>query len=127
MIRALLPFVSVGALAALVHYLVALSAFYIDKNFSASTSNWIGFFFAFPVSYFGHRYWTFKASQVAHVSAFFKFFIVALIGFLGNQGLLWLLLHYTTCPFWLSLALVMVIVAVSTYVLSKSWVFAHGK
>jgi putative flippase GtrA len=127
MIRVLIPFISVGALAALVHYLVALVAFYLDRGFGAVTSNWIGFLFAFPVSYIGHRYWTFKTTQASHTSAFFKFFVVALLGFLGNQGLLWLFLHYTTWPFWFSLALVMVLVAISTYVLSKSWVFTHGK
>jgi putative flippase GtrA len=127
MMRALIPFVSVGALAAFVHYLAALAAFYVDKGLTAAVSNWIGFFCAFPVSYMGHRYWTFKATQVSHISSFIKFFLVALLGFLANQALLWSLLHYTPLPFWFALALVMVVVAVSTYVLSKGWVFVHSK
>ena len=125
MMRTLIPFVGVGALAALVHYISALVAFYLDHGHSASMSNWIGFLLAFPVSYIGHRFWTFKAHSTNPISAFIKFFIVALLGFLGNQGLLWLLLHYTILPFWFSLATVMVIVAICTYMLSKDWAFAH--
>ncbi len=127
MIATIIPFVSVGALAALVHYLVALLAYYFDHGLSASLSNWLGFLCAFPVSYIGHRYWTFKTTQASHISAFIKFFLVALLAFLGNQFLLWALLQYTVLPFWISLAIVMVIVALSTYFLSKGWVFVNAK
>lgn len=117
-------FIGVGALAALVHYLVALGAH--AWGISPANSNWLGFLLAFPVSYWGHRTWSFKHSQSAHISAFSKFFLVALFGFFGNQALLWLGLHYTPLPFWLLLGLVMVVVALSTYVLSRFWAFKHA-
>lgn len=120
----LLGFVGVGALAALVHYVVALLSHYC--GLTPANSNWLGFACAFPVSYWGHRTWSFKNSQAAHISAFSKFFVVALLGFLGNQALLWLGLHYTPLPFWLVLGLVMVVVALSTYVLSRFWAFKHA-
>lgn len=120
----LLAFISVGALAAAVHYLVAVLAHHSD--FSPAHANWLGFFCAFPVSYYGHRGWSFRGTQASHHQAFPKFLAVALLGFFGNQGLLWAGLQFTPLPFWLILALVMVIVAVSTFVLSRWWAFGHA-
>lgn len=122
-----MPFLSVGAIAAMVHYWVALAGFYWVGGMSASSSNWLGFLMAFPVSYLGHRYWTFSATQVSHGQALLKFSMVALLSFQGNQALLWLTLKHTPLPFWLVLGVVMVLVAVITYVLSRRWVFKYGK
>lgn len=116
-------FISVGALAAVTHYLVALIAH--DNGWQPAHANWLGFACAFPVSYWGHRLWSFRGSQASHQVAFFRFLAVALLGFFGNQGLLWLALTYTPLPFWLVLGLVMVIVAVSTWLLSRFWAFRH--
>ena len=119
-----LGFVSVGALAAAVHYVAALLAH--AYGLQPAGANWIGFLCAFPVSYLGHRHWSFRGTQASHVAAFFKFLAVALLGFLGNQVLLWLALTYTLLPFWLALGIVMVIVAVSTWLLSRFWAFNHA-
>ena len=108
-----LGFVSVGALAAAVHYVAALLAH--AYGLQPAGANWIGFLCAFPVSYLGHRHWSFRGTQASHVAAFFKFLAVALLGFLGNQVLLWL-----------ALGIVMVIVAVSTWLLSRFWAFNHA-
>jgi hypothetical protein len=51
---------------------------------------------------------------------------VALLGFFANQLLLWLALTYTPLPFWLVLGAVMVLVAISTWLLSRFWAFHHG-
>ncbi len=119
-----LGFVSVGALAAAVHYVVALLAHAGD--WQPADANWIGFLCAFPVSYIGHRRWSFRGTQASHMTAFFKFLAVALLGFLGNQGLLWLALTYTPLPFWFVLGMVMVIIAVSTWLLSRFWAFQYS-
>ncbi len=119
-----LGFLSVGALAAGVHYVVALLAH--ASGLGPANANWCGFLAAFPVSYIGHRAWTFRGTQSRHQHAFPKFLAVALLGFFGNQGLLWCGLNYTPLPFWLVLAMVMVMVAASTYVLSRFWAFRHG-
>lgn len=118
-----LGFVSVGALAAAVHYVVALLAH--AGGWQPTGANWIGFLCAFPVSYIGHRRWSFRGTQASHMTAFFKFLAVALLGFLGNQGLLWLALTYTPLPFWFVLGMVMVIIAVSTWLLSRFWAFQY--
>lgn len=118
-----LPFIVVGMVASLTHYTVALFSFYWWGNIAAINSNWLGFLVAFPVSYFGHRYWTFQGTSMKHPQAILKFFFVALISFLGNQSLLWLGLQITPLPFWLLLAIIMLLIALMTYSLSKYWVF----
>ena len=120
----LFGFLSVGALAALVHYVVALLAHTL--GISPANANWAGFLCAFPVSYLGHRHWSFRGTQARHISAFPKFLAVALLGFFANQALLWLGITYTHLPFWLVLGAVMVIVAASTYNLSRFWAFSHA-
>lgn len=119
-----LAFVAVGALAALVHYVAAVSSHL--AGISAWHANNIGFLVAFPVSYIGHRHWSFQGTQASHAQAFLRFFLVALSGFIGNQVLLWAALRWTPAPFWLALGAVMVIVAVSTFLLSRFWAFSHG-
>lgn len=118
-----LGFVSVGAFAAAVHYVMALLAH--AWGLSPAQANWIGFLCAFPVSYLGHRRWSFRGTQANHLAAFCKFFAVALLGFFGNQALLWLALNYTPLPFWLVLGCVMLMVAASTWLLSRFWAFQH--
>ena len=46
-----------------------------------------------------------------------------LLGFFVNQWLFYLLLTYLLLPYFISLAIVMVIVATSTYLLSRLWAF----
>lgn len=115
-------FLVVGALAALVHYIVAVT---LEGGFDVKPawSNLLGFCFAFPVSYVGHRNFTFPDQTKPHRQAFPRFFLVAILGFLANQSLVLLALHFTMLPFWLVLAIVMLLVAISTYVLSKHWAF----
>lgn len=115
-------FLLVGALAGLVHYLVAvvLEGVY---DIQPAWSNLLGFCFAFPVSYVGHRTFSFPDQTKSHRHAFPRFLLVAILGFFANQSLLLLGLHFTALPFWLVLAVVMLLVAVSTYLLSKYWAF----
>lgn len=117
-------FVSIGALAAGVHYVVALLAH--AWGWSPGNANWLGFLCAFPISYLGHRAWSFRGTQARHRQAFPRFFAVALFGFIGNQALLLLALTYTIFPFWLVLGVVMVVIALSTWLLSRFWAFHHG-
>ena len=116
-------FIVVGIAASLTHYAVAMFSYFWWDNIAATNSNWLGFLAAFPVSYVGHRLWTFQGTTTKHQQAIFKFFIVALFSFLGNQSLLWLGLQTTPLPFWLLLGIVMLLIALITYVLSKHWVF----
>lgn len=119
-------FTIIGAIAALVHYVTAVSL----EGFSvlgAANANIVGFLLAFPVSYFGHRLLSFAHHQSTHKEALPKFFAVALFGFVANQILVLSALAYTALPFWFVLGLVMVLVAASTYLLSHFWAFKGTK
>jgi len=115
-------FTLIGAIAALVHYIVAV-ALEASALLAPYNANIIGFLCAFPVSYFGHRTFSFSAQKNSHSQAFPRFLMVAVGGFLANQLLVVSALNITHLPFWLVLAVVMVLVAVSTFILSRYWAF----
>jgi putative flippase GtrA len=120
--RSLSWFTLVGTLAAMTHYGVAVSleGFHL---FGPAYANIMGFLLAFPVSYVGHAKWTFSGRIKRHTQSIPKFFLVALMGFLGNQGLTLSLLSLTPWPFWMVLAGVMIFIAILTYYLSHFWAF----
>ena len=119
-------FTIVGALAALTHYIVAV-AFEHSAFLTASHANILGFGAAFPVSYFGHRKLSFSGQDASHSHALPRFLAVAVLGFLANQTLVLYGLVYTKLPFWLLLGVVMLLVAASTFLLSKFWAFKGTK
>src|SRR5712692_8394513 len=83
-----------------------------------------GFATAFWCSYFGHRHWTFADRRTTNAArSFFRFLATALLGFLLNQLLFYLLLTHVNLPYFISLAIVVVVVAALTYVLSRLWAF----
>lgn len=119
-------FTIIGALAALTHFIVAVS-FEHNTILTPAHANIVGFMAAFPVSYFGHRAFSFAGQDSSHSHALPRFLFVAVLGFLGNQTLVLTALRYTQLPFWFVLGVVMVLVAVSTYLLSKFWAFKGTK
>jgi len=117
-------FITVGVIAGAVHYLTAI--FVHAHLLGPAAANWVGFMCAFPISYMGHRYWSFSGTAVSTQEGLKRFFWVALLGFLVNQLLLhWTLLN-TPMPFWLALAAVDIFVATGTWLLSKRWAFGHA-
>jgi putative flippase GtrA len=119
----LLRFGAVGLVAAAVHYWVVIGLVELTR-LSPLQANFGGFAAAFWCSYFGHRHWTFadhRSSRAA--SSFFRFLITALLGFFLNHTLFYLLLQYTRLPYFISLAIVVAVVAVLTYFLSRLWAF----
>lgn len=115
-------FTVIGAVAAAVHYFVAVGVEFTQLT-SPSKANVLGYLLAFPVSYWGHRKLSFAGHTASHQQAFPKFFTVALTGFLINQFMVINALHFTAMPFWLILAVVMIVVAICTYLLSYYWAF----
>lgn len=115
-------FTFVGAVAGLVHYLVAVGT---EAGFglAPAIANTIGFMFAFPVSYMGHRHLSFATRDTRHRQTLPRFLLVATSGFISNQVLLLGALHLLHLPFWLALGLVMIVVAALTYSSSHFWAF----
>jgi putative flippase GtrA len=120
--RSISWFTLIGALAAAVHYVVAVGL-EAGLGVAPAWANPCGFMLAFPVSYIGHRQFSFSAQNASHQQAFPRFLLVACGGFLSNQFLLLSALRLFALPFWLTLAIVMVVVAVTTYMLSRYWAF----
>jgi putative flippase GtrA len=117
-------FLAIGGAAGLVHYLVTigLNAF---VSLRPGAANLVGFVCAFPVSYFGHRGLSFAATEVPHQRALPRLFAVSGMAFVGNQALLLTLLKLTSLPLYIALAIVLFVVSISTFLLSRGWVFAR--
>lgn len=117
-------FLVVGGSAALVHLLVVATLVPL-LAISPLWANVVGFLVAFQASYFGHRYLTFKtqAQQTSHKQAMPKFFAVAVGSFCLNQGLYAALLTFTPLDYRVALFIVLFVVAVVTFVISKLWAF----
>jgi putative flippase GtrA len=119
----LMRFGLIGAAAGAIHYWAVIALVEL-AGMAPLHANVGGFAIAFWCSYFGHRHWTFADRRGGNaVAIFFRFLTTALLGFLLNQWLYYLLLTYLQLPYFVSLAIVMVIVAASTYLLSRLWAF----
>jgi putative flippase GtrA len=115
-------FAIIGILAALVNF-IALVALVSLGHIQPLLGNVIAFLIAFQVSYHGHKRWTFSNKESKHRKAMTKFFIVAGISFLLNEGLFALLLKETHLYYPVALLLVLIIVPPITFVFSKVWAF----
>ncbi|NOS96611.1 MAG: GtrA family protein [Methylotenera sp.] len=115
-------FTIIGIIAAAVHYVIAVGLEW-SHLLPPTQANIIGFLSAFPVSYFGHSKLSFSNQNATHKQAFPRFLAVAVAGFVANQSLVIVALRFTQLPFWLVLGFIMVVIAASTYLLSRYWAF----
>jgi putative flippase GtrA len=115
-------FFAVGTAAAATHYVIGLAAYSLLGQ-SPGMANLIGFAAGFPVSYSGHRWWTFDSTRAPHAEAVPRFLLVAVSSFAANQALLLLAMRWLPLPFWLVLGAVLLLVAGATYILSCYWAF----
>ncbi len=117
-------FGGVGLIAAGVHYLTFLA---ISPHFLGPLkANGIAFLLAFWVSYWGHRHYSFNAQHLPHAQTLPRFFMVALLGFGLNEGLLALALNYTHISPYLALFMIILLVACITFILSKLFSFNNA-
>ena len=82
------------------------------------------FLLAFQVSHLGHHRFTFSAAEAPVARSRRRFFLVALSSFLVNEVLYALLLRFTDLDYRVALAIVLVAVAVLTFVSARQWAFA---
>jgi putative flippase GtrA len=123
--KQLLAFIIIGVLAAFLHLLIVwlLVSAGLLRPLQA---NIIGFLGAVNVSYFGHSHFTFAQNTKLSMQAFLKFFSVALASFLINQLAYYYGLTWFGQAFYLPiLVVVLVLVAVFTFICSKFWVFTN--
>jgi putative flippase GtrA len=115
-------FVAVGGAAAAVHLgvVVALVEWLRLAPLLANVGGWL---VAFVVSFCGQWLLTFRGRGAPWRQALPRFFLVSAAGFAGNEAAYALLLRFSALPYHLSLALVLVAIAVMTYLLSSRWAF----
>ena len=123
--RQIAIFIAVGSAAALTH--LAVVALNVESlGLTPLAANVIGFGAAFFVSFGGHARWTFPLSPDRYAVARRRFFAVAGTGFVLNQAAYAEALRLFGPRYYLpALALVLIGVAVSTFLLSKLWAFAQ--
>lgn len=117
----LMRFGIIGILAALTHYLIAITLTHHD--IPAAWANLIAFVIAFWVSYFGHRYFSFDVGDISHQQTLPRFILVAVLGFILNESLLLLMLHFTSITMALGLPFIIILTAVFTFILSRQFAF----
>lgn len=118
-------FVMVGCAAAATHWLVAVTCI-SQWHAPAALANFAGWLVALWVSFSGHYFLTFQHHTKTWWPALQRFVGVSLAGFVLNELAFLSLLRWTSVPYTLALALVLVGVAALTFVLSRYWAFRHN-
>lgn len=117
----LLRFGVIGIIAAIAHYCIAI--FLTNHDMAAAWANLVAFVIAFWVSYFGHRYFSFEAGDVSHQQTLPRFILVAVLGFILNESLLLLMLHFSKISMALGLPFIIILTAIFTFILSRQFAF----
>lgn len=118
-------FIVVGCSAALVHWLVVVACVE-HLALPPLLANLIGWLLAFVVSFSGHYRLTFRHHSASMLTAARRFFMVSAAGFLLNEASYAWLLKATPLRYDLLLGLVLVGVAVLTFILGRLWAFGKA-
>jgi putative flippase GtrA len=112
----------VGIAASLTHF---ISVYLIVSGLGIRPiiANIFAFMIAFGVSYTGHSLWTFRHKKHEHNKTIARFLGVALFSFALNEGGYYLLLEFSQLDYLISLLIVLIIVPIVTFILSKYWAF----
>jgi putative flippase GtrA len=116
-------FVFVGCAAAAVH--LGMVTFLVSGlGWAPLVANIAAWLVAFIVSFSGHWHLTFPHSGAPMLRAIRRFFLISLAGFVTNEALYAALLHMFGARWYLaSLFVVLLAVAVMTWLLSSRWAF----
>lgn len=117
-----LQFTLVGCVAAATHLLVVLWLVYF-ADAQPLAANVLGFLVAFVVSYNGHALFTFSKARVTGWAVAARFFLVACGSFVVNELLYAAALRWLGWNYLISLFVVLLLVAVGTFLVSKFWAF----
>ena len=118
----LLQFVLVGGTAAATH-LAVVGLLVVLLGMPPLAANVLAFLVAFVVSYNGHALFTFSAARARGWPVVARFFAVACLSFVANELLYYIALNWLHWHYFWSLAAVLVLVAIGTFVMSKFWAF----
>jgi putative flippase GtrA len=115
-------FIAVGCIAAAVHLGVVV-LLVSGMGLPPLAANVVGWLVAFCFSLTGHWLLTFRSQRSPLWRAARRFFAVSAAGFAANELAYAALLRWSGLRYDLVLALVLVAVAVITYLLSSRWAF----
>ncbi len=118
-------FVAVGCAAAAVHFsvVILLVEFFHAAPLLANVFAWL---VAFVVSFLGQWQLTFRSRATPWTRALPRYFLLSLAGFVANESGYALLLRWTPLRYDVALAVVLLAVAVMTYLLGSRWVFRRS-
>ena len=119
-------FIGVGSAAAAVH-LATVKGLVEAAGWPPLAGNICGWLLAFGVSFTGHQRLTFAEQGAPQSRALRRFFIVSALGFVANEAAYAALLAYTRLPYDAALVLVLLGVAVLTYLSSRHWAFLGSR
>jgi len=117
----LLRFGIVGLTAAALHFSIVVGAVEYLALLPL-IANVFAFAFAFQISYWGHRLWTFAGTTSLHREAFPKLMLIQVINFAANESLFYIFLNLNL-PYPVALLIVLTTLPVFTFISSKLWVF----
>lgn len=113
-----------GCLAAATHWTVV--RLLVESRLAPPLlANVLGWLVAFGLSYTGHQRLTFAAQGASVRSSLPRFFLVSMGGFLINELAYAALMQAAWLRYDLALAVVLVAVAVLTFMASRWWAFRH--
>lgn len=116
-------FIAVGTTAAAVHWGVVRLAVE-TMGLAPLQANVVGWMVAFVVSFSGHRHWTFAAtSGLGTGQSLWRFGLVSFTGFVLNELSYAAVLRMGGLRYDVALGLVLVVLAVVTFVVSRWWAF----
>ncbi|WP_174875316.1 GtrA family protein [Vogesella oryzae] len=115
-------FIVVGCAAAATHWLIAVLCVEL-AHLPPLLANVVGWLTAFVVSFSGHYRLTFRHQRVGLWHACRRFFLVSAGGFAVNEAAYALLLRLQVLRYDVLLFLLLLGMAVITFLLSRYWVF----
>lgn len=119
--HAFLRFLIVGVFAAIIH--LGLVVILVELlAFKPLLANIFGFACAFQASYWGHATFTFQGHSATHLRATLKLLTLQLINLMINEYLFYFFLSLHI-PYALALFLVLAIMPVFTFTISKYFIF----
>ncbi|HRL21888.1 GtrA family protein [Alcaligenes sp. SDU_A2] len=122
MSRQILLFILVGTLAAATHWGIVVLAVQ-TLAVPALLANLLGWLVAFGVSFSGHYWMTFRQQHARLLPALGRFFLVSAAGFAVNEASYAVLLKYSGLRYDLLLGLILIALAVLTFLAGRLWAF----
>ncbi|WP_429911175.1 GtrA family protein [Glycocaulis sp.] len=114
-------FVLVGGVATVLHNGIAW-LLVREAGLEPFTGNFGGYAVAAAWSYLGHLYWTF-GQHGSHRRRIPRFLAVSLAGYFASNVTIWIFVVLLGAPFEIAIAINLVLVPASSWILHKFWTF----